>query len=595
MKSKTNETNGVFDTIELNENSPIESSGGRLSGFKSYIYNLISGFRRSFTRNCDSSFLSTGLDKSYYSILACSMKVIATFLLSFGIISLVLSYFMHMNFRQFLLDTETLNTVAIIIISLLFFTSKKKFGEMISTSKFTSNLSIAYNQAEVFAQDSKTAKHQEGYSTAFFLGVLAGICSVLFPSSAIVVFILAAVYCVFIFGRPECGLMLTIFAVPFFNETSIIFLSLITFAALLYRYLRGKRHIDFGLVQSILLVILAYILIRGFCTNAKFVNYGQVLNFVSFFLVFITVISLIRSTSMLRRSIKIIMNTARIYTIILVCYIVLCAIFSMQTTNNYLSNFAFTGLLSALTNQRFIMSFIAIFFPLNFSMLFGDRKSPERIKNTTFFILLLVLATYFASYEFVLTILVFGIINIIFVKPKYFFLLIPCPLVAYGVIKLRSFIPAKFILNTISTPDNNIEGIKSLVADNPLFGVGIGTDAFKTLLGEETNINSSFVNLLSHLGTVGMILLLAFVFVVLFKSVKSIYMSSITTESAKTIAIGLVSSSLSAFSTFFFCDGLSDYRIVFLFSVVTALAYCSGRCYDADYIDNTSVREYHQF
>ena len=596
MKHGVNDTTGVFDTIELNENHKDASKHSLSDAFISHARSGLSKMRITFSKNCDSSIISSLLDRVYYGLLGCSMKVIATFLLSFSVISLCLGYFDSISFMMFLFNTNTVCTLALIILSLLFFTTKKSLGEIISSSRIASPLSIVYDQQSVFCVDGSPERKSEGYSTAFFVGVLTGILSILFPAPAIITFLLSAVYCVFILGRPECGLLFSIFAIPFFNEITVIFLSLFTFIALIYKYLRGKRHIDFGLAQVIMLISMLYIILRGVYTNKVFVDYQQLFNFISFFLVCITAISLTRTTAILKRSIKIIMNISRIYAAILICYLVLCVIFSTRTTHNYLSNFALSGLMTSLTTERFIIPFLSIVFPLNFSLLISSVKSPERIKNIVFLIVLLVLCAYYGSYQFILTVLVFSLANIIFVKPKLLFLIIPCPAIAYGLVKLQELTPASFRISPTSTPNCNVEGILELFKKSPVFGVGIGTSAYDVMLPSSGNsVNSSALNLLAHTGFLGIVLLVALIFYMLYKAVKNIYRSSIKIESARTIAIGLVCSSMSLITCCFYCDGLSDYRIVYLFAIVLSLSYCAGRCYDADYIDSTSVREYHQF
>ena len=594
MKSKTNDITDVFDTIELNETGEEKSSLKFVSSLNLYLKIFLFKTRQMFSRNCDKSILGNFLDKIYYAILGLSLKIVATFLMTFSVVSLILSYFIHLDFQQFLINPNTLNCICTAMISLVFFTTKKSIEEIISSSRIIAPLSIVYTQHSVFSTANNDKNRYGRVSTAFFVGVLAGICSLLFPSSTIVIFLLSLIYCIFIFGRPECGLLFTIFAIPFFNETTVIFLSILTFAALLYKYLRGKRHIDFGWVHGIMPVVLLYVIIRAVNTDKNFADYQMMLNFICFFLVCITVASLVRTTAVLIRSIKIILTVSRIYSLILVCYIILCSVFSVQTTNNYLSNFALSGLASSLYSSRFILPFISIAFPLNFAMFLGNKKSQNVVKNILFLVLLFLLCVYCASYQMILSILVFSILNIIFVKPKYFFLILPCPAVAYGIVRLRNLIPDKYLISFSESINVNSEKVFSAIGDNLLFGVGIGHD---TLLTEQGTccINSSVINLISHIGVFGFALLIIMALAIIIKAIKSIYMSSVKLDSARTIAIGLVCSSLSLIISVVFCDGLSDFRIVYMFAVVLSLAYSAGRCYDSDYIDMSAVREYHQF
>lgn len=591
MKQRSNDTTGLFDTIELNEANESAAKVGFTKVLKQYIGHGMKKMRMSFSKSCDSSFLSNMLDRLYFGILGCSMKAIATFLLSFSFISLLISYFDSVNLRMFMLSTNTLSVVILIFLSLIFFTTKKSLGDVISSSTIAFPLSIVYNQQNIYLSNTSQNRKSEGYSTAFFLGVLTGISSIVFPPSAIIVFILSAVYCVFIFGRPECGLLFSIFAIPFFNEVAVIFLSLFTFISLVYKYLRGKRHIDFGVMQIMMIAAMVYIVIRFAYTDKSIVDYNQLFNFLSFFLVCITSISLTRTTAILLRSIKIIMNISRIYALILICYLVLCSVFSVETTGNYLSNFALSGLMTSLTSQRFIIPFLAIVFPLNFSLVVSGEKSQQKIRNIVFLVILILITTYYASYEFILTIFVFSLLNVIFVKPKLFFLLIPCPAIAFGIMKLHDLIPSKFMISASSTPNSNVAEIFDRIKTSLVFGSGLERIENSSL----GSINSSFVNILSHIGAFGVLLLAVIIVFMIYKSFSSIYRSSIRIESARTVATGLVCSSMSLIVSTIYCDGLSDYRIVFMFAIVMSLAYSAGRCYDADYIDSTSVREYHQF
>lgn len=578
-----------LDTLEQLDSKSVN----RISAF---FNNFIKKLRLSFASQCEESVLANAIDKLYTVFLYCNIRFIAVFLTSLSISSLLMNYLVLFNGVDYIFTVETISTLAILLIGILMFTSKKTVGELLSSSKVLSQLTIVYSQNAIISFDNVGRKNS-WHSSALFSGIILGILSIIYPVSGILLFLICVIYFVFILNKPECGLALAICTFAFSDSNSILFISLITFAALIYKFFRCKRHIEFNSMFLVMLISIVYFLFRGYFTQSGIRSIPDTFSYVSFILTCILTVSLITSTSILNRSIRLVVIISRIYTVVFLCYYASLIVFSPVKVFSFIDKFYLNGISEGISNISFFAPFIAIMLPLNFATMLASKNASGFIKNVVYFICMLLCTSVVSSFAYTMILLIACVLILFIYNKKFIFLIFPTPVVAFFLVKIYDYLPDAYAVSVLTQKGTVGSSAAELLKSNAVFGIGIGRTNFSHVISSsEVYVNSTILDLMLKIGFVGVALILT---VIAFMVVKNIAFI-VTCDPAQSYKVritsaGVLASSLAFLANCFYMDCLFDFRIVFLFSLIISLGYVSGKCIDSDYIDATMVREYKQF
>lgn len=568
----------ITETLLNNEDSQKNAADNLKQRIKHFFVHL----RRNFALNCENSFLAHLLEYIYIKILVCKVRLVAVFLLSFSIVSLLFGYAVNFTLSDFVADSDTLTSIFVMIISLVLFTTNKTVHDLILSSKLLSHLSIGYAEQSIIFQNSNAGKTATGTSTAFFLGIICGIFSVIYPVSTICMFIFSAIYVVLIFNRPECGMLLMIALLPLLSK-SVVFVSIIiTFVALLYRYMLGKRHIRLGAAKILMLISVFYLIVRCLAEGTSFFN-TRFLLYVCFYLSSITAMSLIRSTAMFRRVFNVLINMTRVFAVIFAFYYLGNIIFGKTVVAEFIAFMEIDSLANSLTSPHFIVPFLCMAIPMNFAYLVGDNKGSHAVKNTICLLMLIASLIYISTFSVILICILSCVAVLFFFKKRYCLLVIPAPLLAFGLEKLFSLVPNEYRLSLNSKFSTDFDRLLDVFKNNIAFGAGHEVNGFS---GNMT------INILVSFGIVGFVLLSAILMFMTAKTVKSVSAKTMSSNKARFLTIGLLCSQLSFMALCLFTDIYCDLNTIFMFSAVLSSSFVSGPCYEADFVDATTVREY---
>lgn len=595
-----NGTDDINDRIDLIEDET-DSKKNFKAATTSFAINLRNNVRSVFSKLCEQSVLSRLTDNLYYVILNCPVKAFAVFFTTLGVLSLLFSYLIEYDGIAFFIDVNNISSFIILISGLILFTTKKTLNDLISGSVLLSKLDISYSQSAVFSANSEKQFDYSNHSTALFIGIIFGIISINFPAVYIILFLASLMYAVFIFSRPECGVMLIIAILPILNSTAVLMLSIISFISLIFKYLRGKRHINANLLLLVSLIAFIYFLIRGFANKTGSFDYIEILSYISFLLVCITATSLIRSTSMLNKAINLLVTVTRLYIVIFICYYVCCVIFGLDVANSYLYALSFAGLDAAITDVSFFASFIMIAVPLNFALMISSKNAAGFIKNIVFFSLSVICTGFVEKYWFILIALISCTVILIFIKKRFAIFTVLTPILAYGLNFLFKIIPDNYVVYFLKHSDVTGDAVKQLIKHNLAFGIGIGKnnriDVLEDLTSQSFNeaffADNTIFALLLSVGVVGAVIILSIIAIMLIKNVEFILNSdNLKSYKVRILSAGLFASSLSFILNCLFMDCLTDYRILCLFALVLSLGFVCKQSFEADFIDESTVREY---
>lgn len=574
----------MTNTLTLGENDAEKKSSGRFAAVISGLSNTKNKLRRFFIQANEKSPVVMLLEQLYYHFLACKIRVVATFFLVFSFVSLVLGAMLSTSLSSYVSSESTFESVIIALIGLILFTSSKKVEDILSGSVFLSPMNIVYSQQGIISSYSTEGSSFSAYSTAFFIGIIGGIISLIFPASVIMSFILLLVYTLFIFNRPECGILMLVLLLPFFSVFYIIMFSFITFFALIHKYLIGKRHINFSIADILSAVAVMFIIIRALCSDILNVDVVTVLAYVLVFVVFVTTSNLTRSTSMYRRTLAILVSLSRFYALTLATYYLASLFFGADVVQAVIIKCELESFLSAITGLGFSAPVLAISVPINLSVILSSNKKSESVKGFIYLILMLGCTILVASLPYVILILTSCVVVLFFLNKKFAFLLLSVFPVSYGIIKLVKMIPDRYVMNFLSTQSHGWNPFVSSFRNTAFFGRGLE----KTQIG----INNSSLNIVNEFGIIGTLLISSVFIFAIIKTIRSLVVKKNMTNRFKLFAIGQIISCFSYVCCSFIINSLFDIRLIFLFSVVFSLAYSSVKCYEADYIDEHTVREY---
>ena len=570
---------GIAETLKLSE----EPSSSVTAGMKSYMRNLFKSIRTNFSKKCEKSLLSNLIEDIYIKSLSSRTKKASVFLLSFGIVSLILNYFLCSSIGNFISDANTFSCVVVIVVGLLLFTYNKTFHNLIGTSKLLGPLSIVYSEQSITFTKKARFDRDYVYSTPFFLGVIFGIFSGIYPVSVICTFIVSIFCIIFIFNRPECGMLFVIAMLPFLSPLMLLVFSCITFLSLLYRYLRGKRHIDFGVTSLLILICAVYVVVRSAVSGENSFS-GRIYIYVAFFIFTFMATNLIRSTAMFRRTVQVTIRMTRMFAVILVAYYLSNMFFGTRTISHFVSLMNTDSLIHSLKSSAFVAPFLAMAVPMNFSYLVGSNKKSEIIKNIIYLMLLLSCLLYVSSYALILICILSCVAVLIFFNKKNAFLIIPAPFLAYGLFKLFNAVPSEYRMSASSDTTFGIKTALDIIKSNPFFGSGPNVTDYS---------GNMVLNVVVTFGIIGLVLLACVIAAMTVKTAKYVSADVMKSDKARFLSIGLLCAQLSLMAVCVFTDIYCGFSIIFLFSAIMSASVTSGKCYEADYIDETIVREYH--
>lgn len=573
----------ILNNTQFNENHTTETLGlseevspSTAEGVVGYLRTFFKKIRTNFSIMSERSLFSALLENLYIRSLSSKTRVASVFLLSFSIVSLIISYALNESFSRFISDIDTFSSLVLIIVSTILFTTNRTFHELINSSKLLGSLSIVYSEQGIILSKGRKTTVEYPYSTPFFLGIICGIFTVVYPVSVICSFIVSLICVLLVVNRPECGMLIVISFLPFLSRPLLLTFACIIFLSLVYRYLLGKRHINFDVSSLLMLISVIYISARCFMVDGDVIS-RRLYIYTVFFVSCFSAINLIRTTAMFRRTIQVLVRMMRFFAVILVIYYLCNIFFGTNTVNAYLSLLNIPTLTASLTTASFVAPFLVMAVPVNFAYMIGGSGS---LKNAVYFILLFACLVYVSSYAAVLICILSCVVILAIYNKRFLFLAIPAPLAAFALISVFNAVPPEYRLSATAQRASDFEYAKNIIKLNPFFGSGPEITDFS---------GNILLNILMTFGIAGLLLLFGVLLTLILKSARSVFTKA---HNSRFLSVGLLCASISFIALCAFTDINCDMNTIYLFSVIISAYASSAGCFEADYIDKTMVREY---
>ena len=550
--------------------------------------------RSIFASSAEKSFFAKALEYLYYGLLSCRLSVIAMFLGVFGFTSFSIDFAVSPTVPGFISNSSNWISVIFIAIAILFAPIKKTLSELLSQSVLFSQFEFSYDR-KVFNTSKKKYRFYDNYSSAFFLGILAGIVSVLFTPIKVFVFTLCVAVCLIIFNRPESGMLLCVFFLPFIKIEFLNVIVAFTFFSLLYKYFRKKRHMSFGIDEMLLVLCCLMFVLTGFYNVSGSTGLRTTLTLCIAVASFICVKNLIKSISLFNNSVRLISYTSRILAVVTLVIYLATEIPAIKYINQIHTLDFIEHLTNYLNSNNYIPLFIATTIPLNLSLAIS-RDNNKLVENL--FLIIQYACVITSANIYLIFASVFGTVSALsFHKKKLIFVMPFIPVLAFLLIKVSQYLPTNELMqfNFAGTMGHHV--VSSLLREYPFFGIGLGSDNLVSCISPYASIGTTmgaFPTTLSAIlvcfGIPCSIFLICVIFYFLIKNLKNIIKTDNMCIESKRYASGLicVCATMLLLGT---CIHYTSMSAAVFLAICFSLCGCFKECITADYIDNNRVRQ----
>ena len=336
-----------------------------------------------------------------------------------------------------------------------------------------------------------------------FLGLLmAGLTYFLHPAYIFIVVGVIAVWCL-IAANPECGVTLTLVAIPFlqyvpYSELILTALILVTAASYLSKVMKRRRVVSFSHEGVIVFVFCGFILISGLLSGGAKTAYDSILAVVIILGAFLTTFNLMKGKRLLGSCIKVIAVSFSILAILGVWNVFYDGIVDGVTYSirEYVQPI-FEGDNLYIVDNSSVFSVLAI---LSFPMMFCFMAKQKTVKNTIGLLLLsvILMGAYFiyGTYETVLAVVIeFAIFWLIYSHKTLnavILLLVPIAFFLIGLPYLAMYVDLSSVLDKvveylpITSPDSSyyvaISNSTFSMLTDLRSGIGAGSHAFASAI-----------------------------------------------------------------------------------------------------------------
>ena len=552
--------------------------------------------RTSFAKKSEVSATANFIEYLYYSLLSCSLSVYAIFFAVFGVSSFVLRYSISASKLEFLTNSSNWLPILIFIISLLFMPVKKDLAFMLNQSKLFSLFEFSYD-AKILSTAKKGLRFYSGYSTSFFIGLLSGIISVLFsPSSVLLVIILAFCF-LMIINRPECGILLSVFFVPFFSIEFLNSIIVVTFVSMMYKYFRMKRHVGFGRDETLLCILVLIFILYGFFNVSGVIEFRTINSLIISVMVFLCVKNLIKSIALFNNTVRLIAYASFILSVLSMIYYIAYLIYGNTFIIGLKESEFPENLVNNLINNSFVPIFIASTFLLNFSLSLGISSS-KKIKYIILLIIQFACIMIYNDIKMIYCVLFSACIVLSFYKIKTIFALPFIPFAANLVHRLCSLLPsAPFKMNSANYSQYGI--FSSLLKRNWLFGIGLGAENLEHAVKPELTVNiedslkslTSFKQLIVVFGIPIGVFIIVVIAYFLYKNLINANKLKGNNALCDSTFSGLFGTSI-CIILIGLCTEISSSAAAAFLSIICAMCGCIEKCVKSDHLGDNKLRIY---
>ena len=497
---------------------------------ESYLYNILFTQKTErFTGNLKSKIrkvvtlaqIPRALNTVYSAMMRLKTRVYGFGILSFGITTLLIHYFINTNFEIFAIDIYApLTGVMALVVAFFLLIYGKTLSTGLKESVLMSTLLFGFLGIKR-PSFSENDEFQFPISGACIIGTLLGAITIFYQAHIILSAILIAIYALVVIKYPETGIISLILIIPFLPIRGLVFICLVITFSYIFKVLTGKRTLSFEFADIFTGMFLILTLLSEIFTFGQRAN---ILFSISFILVYFICICTLRDKAWFDRAI----SAITLESCILAAYSILASFLgdALEISFDHTLN---TDYGSNVGSALFSSSTLAVFLICSVFYLLSAFLTSKSKSNRFGYILFMLAALLYIYVEASM------IVKIAFTVSLLLFLSLKSSKTLIFVVLAIAIIPLLPLFNNgiysgfitlLSEEHYRLDIWNSVINMLPKYGLtGIGNapDAFSTLYNSYyaksstsiTHTHSLILQIVISLGFIGIFLFMAIVFFIL--------------------------------------------------------------------------------
>ncbi len=575
------------------------------SGYvKGYFTERGSGFlrraRAKLSGGFEGSYLLSLFSKVVKKLLRKPLKAYGTVLLSFGIYSLAAYFAKQIITRTFALDGLLLATsIVCIVASFPLHLSKESLGVALKRGRITRIIIIeafGFSDQELDFEADRTRRR---INFAIIIGMVPGLLAFVVQPIYIILASLLVLLSVLILCAPEIGVVLGIFALPFFSllsnpSVALTMLVLVTAFGYAVKVLRGKRILKFEIIDIFVVLFAVLLLMSGIISAGGASSMLSAGMCCVFMLVYFVIVNTMRTPEWINRCVNALVGSG-----VLVAAYGVYQFIAGNARLEWLDTGYFTSIqgrvVSLFSNPNMLSSYLVIVFPFLLSKLFKAKTGKGWL--LAFISVITVVACAVLTYSrsaWIAMIATFVIYGLIHSKKALKALISMAFVIPFISFLLPKSIVERFLsIGDISESSNfyrvyTWRGSFDLIKDYFFGGIGFGNDAYSEIYPQYAyagieaakHSHSLYLQIMISMGVFGLLVFATVIFLFAQKNLeffKNNRDSSLFAyaSSAFLAVVGVLIVGLFDYPWY-------NYRIFYLFWVVFAIACACVRTGDRE-------------
>lgn len=373
--------NGLFGFIFGTYNHGMKSSiADRFS--KSKFYRHCSELRYGICRRIESSVIINAIKRLAKLFLCCRMKVLGTFLATFGLYSVVMAVvisFVEGNIDTLIYQPNVLVSILVLFASIPLVLSKSTLSESLISSRIGAFLLKVGGFAEAKLKHSSGRGGQ--MNAAFLLGIAAGALTYYIPALYIIGGIFLLIWLYLVLSKPEIGVLTIFAAIPFLPTMILAVMVLFVSASYVVKIFRSKRVFRIEPVDILAMAFVALTFCGGFISLST-VSLKPALLMVCMLLGYFITVGLIREREWLVKCSTALVVSATVESIYAIA---LYFMGSGYSSDAWVDSEMFTSIarraVGTLDNPNMLAEYLILIIPIAVSMLIGRGEGLRRFQS----------------------------------------------------------------------------------------------------------------------------------------------------------------------------------------------------------------------
>ncbi len=478
--------------------------------------------------------------------------------------------------------------IALIVFAVPLLASRSDMGYLLASGKITGF--VIRDVIGIKIEKVIRAPIEESTVISVLVGLLLGITSLFVDPFVLLICLIALLYVALVFHKPEFGVLVTVFTIPFLKTMMICAQIILVFFAFMCKVVRGKRSIKLDALDLAVLFFAFLLFLGGVVSASSSTSIMASCVFVCFMVMYFLITNLIKTSALLRKMLLLLVIAFFVCSLIGV-YQNFFGIADTTWTDTDMFSDIQTRVVSTFENPNVFGEYLIMIMPMAlafFIMTYGFKnKSAVAVVIVTALSSLIFTWSRGAWLGLIFSLIIYFIIISRHAIALYFVAVAALP---FSIPFLPSSIIDRFssigdMTDTSTSYRVYIwEAVGDMIGDWWLGGIGVGTGAFGkvypayALSGIEAAPHSHnlYFQIFLELGIFGF---LAFIMVLFFSASKCFScFSKGTTRETKLISGAALTGILAIL-----VQGLTDYvwynyRVFLIFWVVAAIMSAAINC-----------------